>query len=161
MLLPVYPDFCTGIFLVFSIFFPTSSISLQLYMTFHIFSVITSLFFFSPLIWFFPLSPSSAPISYFFHHFHLLPPPCFTFAQSPPYFFPTFSHFSFPCDCQPAKKCYPHRLFSTLWSPTSLCKQAPPAAPPAPVNPETPKGLRGTCLPAGARGGLALPWKLK
>lgn len=69
MLLPVNPDFCTGIFLVFSIFFPTSSISLQLYMTFHIFFVITSLFFFSPLIWFFPsvlpvpLSPISFTIS--------------------------------------------------------------------------------------------------
>lgn len=126
--------------MTFQIFFPFISLSLSLLLFSHHFS-------------------SALPVStsYFFHRFSLLFPFALIFFSL---FFSTFSHFCLHYDFQPAKKCYPHRLFGTLWSPSSLCKQAPPAVPPAPVNPETPKRLRRSCLAAGARG-LALPWKGK
>lgn len=125
-------------------------------MTFQIFPFISLslsllLLVFSPLF----LSPSSFYFL-FLSPFLLFPLALIFFSP----FFSTFSHFCLHYDFQPAKKCYPHRLFGTLWSPSSLCKQAPPAVPPAPVNPETPKRLRRSCLAAGARG-LALPWKGK
>lgn len=159
VLLPVCPDLGTGIFLVFSFFFFFESFSpaLSLSISFLVFTSLSFsllLFVFSPLF----LSPSSFPTSYFLHPFSLLFPLALILISP---LFSTFSHFCLHHGFQPAKKGYPHRLFSSLWSPSSLCKQASPAVPRAPVNPETPTRLRGTCLAAGATGELALLWKVK
>lgn len=133
-------------------------------MTFHIFFIISSLPFFPPLLFFYSINPSNFSLSQFFYPFplHIFSFPfllAFLSPQSLPYFSFTFSHFFamwFPTCKVLSLQVLEHPLVTT-----SLCKQAPLAAQPAPANSRTPKALGGNCLPAGDRWGLALPWKLK
>lgn len=151
------------IFFYFFFFFSISGISLQHYTTFHIFFIISSSPFSLPSYLFIP-SILPVALSRFFHPFPLL---IFSFPsllaflspQSLPYFSFTFSHL-FAMWFPTCKVLSPQVLEHPLVY-TSLCKQAPPAAQPASANARTPKDLGGNWLPAGARWGLALPWKLK
>lgn len=164
MWLPVCPDFCTGIFFIFAIFFFLLLVFLSVIYDFpHLFCHYFLGFFHSSYL-----------VS---HHFSsVFPVPLslisFTISASCPRlallflsplltFPPPFPSSLFLVISSLLRKCYPHWLFSTISSPANLCKPAPPAAPTAPVNPETSQRLRGTCLPAGVKTGLALPWKLK
>lgn len=117
MLLPVNSEFCIEIFLVFHGFYPTSGIFLLLW--FLSSNILSSTAFYHWLFFFITsfhaIFPQTFQCPYLLFPSPLPSPvPCLDllFISLPPYFFSTFSYFSFPCDFQPAKKCYTHRLFS-------------------------------------------------